>query len=168
MRLARILDDPDAARVGQREDRVHVGGLSVEMDGDDRPHAGRQRRLDRPGRDRVRARLDVHQDGTGARHRDRESSKGARARARHDLVAGPDAVGEERELKGPRAVADADGVGDPAVARELRFERLDLGAEDVVLAAEDPPHRLVDLAPERAVLCCRVEHRHAIGARAHQ
>ncbi len=78
VRLARVLEDGEAPLAGEGQDRAHVRGVAVEVDGDD----GLRARGDRPGgRLRVevqRARVHVHEDGPGARLQHGEAGEGGR------------------------------------------------------------------------------------------
>jgi hypothetical protein len=65
MGLGRVLDHAQAVAPGDREDRVEIGRLAVEMHRQDRPRARRDRRLDPAG-------IDVEGRGIGLdRHRRR-------------------------------------------------------------------------------------------------
>ncbi len=57
--LARVLDDDRPVAVGDRRDHVHVGDEAEQVDGRDRPCAGRDGSLDARGIDQVGVGLDV-------------------------------------------------------------------------------------------------------------
>ena len=80
-RLRGIFDDRHAApRRAVVEDRVHVGALPVEMDGDDRARARRDRRVDRGGIDVVGLGIDVDEPRRRARRDDRAGGREERER----------------------------------------------------------------------------------------
>src|SRR5664279_5068377 len=60
-RLRAILDDPKSAPLTERGDRVHVGGLTIQMHGDDRLAARGYGVLDARRVDRVISRIDIDQ-----------------------------------------------------------------------------------------------------------
>ena len=64
--LGGVLNHDQAATPGDVQDRVHLGALAVEVDGNDRLRARRNAALDLRGVDVVRVRQDVHEDGNGA------------------------------------------------------------------------------------------------------
>jgi hypothetical protein len=122
VRLRRVLDERRAVPAGERDEPVEVGGLAVEMDGDDG--------LDRPLREQRRGGVDVdrvvvadvHEQRRGAAPHDRLDGRGEREGDGEHRVAGADVERLQRELDRVRAVGDADDVRRAEVARELRLE----------------------------------------------
>jgi hypothetical protein len=55
-----------------------------------------------------------------------------------DQIAAADAAGAQSQLDRIGSVADTDGVGSPDESRESRLKGLDLSAEDVKAALENP------------------------------
>ena len=151
VRLAGVLDDGDALGPRQLEDRVEVERAPVEMDGDHRARARRDRALDQLGRDERGARIDVDEARRRARQRDRLGGRDERVRRHDHLVAAADAERAQRQHQGFGARGDADGVRRAAVPRELLLEGLDLGAERERRAARDPLDLAQQLVHERRV-----------------
>ena len=106
-------------RDGDALERVHVGGLAVEMHRQDRARARRDR-----GRGRVRIErqplgIDVGEHRPRAGHHDGERRVGRRERRRDHLVARADVERAQDQRDRVGAGADADGVRAPAGGREL-------------------------------------------------
>ena len=145
--LRAVLDHRQAVALGDLQDRRHVGGLPVEMDGHDRDGAGRNRRGNRRRRQRQSIGIDIREHRPCAGHHDRQRGVGRRERAGHDLVAGADVerAQDEGERVGAGRHADrrrrARGLG------ELPFEGLELGAENEPAAIEHPGDGRVDRRP---------------------
>jgi hypothetical protein len=76
-----------------------------------------------------------------------------------DLVAGADALGQQRQVQRAGAAVDADGVTSTAERGEVLLERGDRGAEDELGAVEHLEHRGIDLGLEGAVLRLEVDER---------
>ena len=160
VRLRRVFEDEEVAARGDFVDAADVGGLAVEVDGDDGARARRDGRFERGGVERERVGVYVGEDGDGARVEDGERGVGGGQRRGDDFVARAGAHragGEERERDGVRAVADARREARAAEARPLLFKRRDLGAEDVRAAAEHAPERFVRLRPDLFKLSPKVE-----------
>ena len=86
-RLGGILQHEQAVMPRDLVDRVHVGGLTVEMDRDDRTRLRRHGRLDLRRVDIVGVRLDVDEHRPGAGPPDRAGRGEERVRRRDHLVA---------------------------------------------------------------------------------
>ena len=120
-------------------------------DRDDRPRAGRHRRLDRGGSMRRCSASTSTSTGT-APIRDTASAVAMKVFAgRMTSSPGPDPDGAERQLERIGAVGDPDTVLDPDVLGVLLLERGDLGTTD-----ERGSRRLVDTGahPRRYSACC--------------
>ena len=94
----------------ERAQLVELAGIAVDVDGDDRPRAVGDRRLDRCGIEVERTPVDVREDGRRAlvdravRRRDEGVRRG------DDLVSGPDAGRDAEQVQPRRAARDGGGV----------------------------------------------------------
>ena len=147
MRLARVLEHGDSPLAREGEDRGHVRGVAVEVDGQD----GLRARGDRAGealRVEVQgAGVHVHEDGAGARLQHGEAGEGGRDRGGDHLVAGAHTERAQGERERVGAVPDRHRVPRAERLGQLALEGLPLGAQDEPAGVEDPRHRLVQLAP---------------------
>ena len=93
-----VLDDREAVPVGDGAKRFHVAHLAVEVDGQNRlcprGHGG----LDRGRIDIRRGAVDVRENRGRAAHDDGVDRADEGHRRRDDLVPGPDAGREKREM----------------------------------------------------------------------
>ena len=161
--FARILDHGEIVAARDLQDRVHVGWLSEDMDGEDGLHARAEcesSALQRLRVDGERIRVDVDEDGTGARV-EHAIGRGdeAERRGEHE-VAVADAGSDHAEVEAGGTTADADRVGGADVLADAALQEFQAGAEREgwrVKDAEDGltfGHRYVGLAhgdPHRLV-----------------
>ena len=129
-RLGGVLDHRDAGAVGDRHERIDVGGAAEEMNGDDRLRAPADLPLHVGRADEVGVGIDVGEDRHGA-----ETRHGAGRReegvARQDhLIAGLDVEGHQGEEEAVGAGGAADGVRHAQQPRQFGLEIGDVGAED--------------------------------------
>ena len=137
MRLGRVLHHAQSALARELEQRIHVGGLAVEVHGHDRARAVGDERA-RGGRvERERVALDVGEHGHGARVHDRLDRREERVRGRDHLVARADAAREQRREQRVGAVRDAEAVSRAAVGGELLLERHGVGPVEQLHPVED-------------------------------
>jgi hypothetical protein len=168
VRLGGVLEQLEAMPVGDRAQWRHVGGLAVEMDGDDRARARADRRFDARGVDVAGGLVGLHRYRRRAGLAHREPGRDEGVRRNDHLVAGADAPGAQHEVQRVEAVADADRVGDAAVRGELALEGVDLGAEDVAARSEDALARLAQRRRVRRVDAAEVEERQGDQCFAHR
>ena len=158
--LRAIFDDAQPPPPRQPGDRLHIGGLAVEMHRQHRGRATRRGRIQRPfergGVDRKPARLDIDQHRHGAGPLDRGDGRNRRVRDGKDQIAGADAAGPQRQLDRVGAAAGADRVPGPEPGRKRLFERCDLAAENVLPAFQHAGNRGVDLGLRFDVTGARV------------
>jgi hypothetical protein len=153
--LGAVLHDRDA----ELHQRVEVGRLAVEVDGQDRLRPRRQPPLHLRRIERIRHGIDVREDGPRPGALDPDDRRHAGVRSRDHLVAGLDARRKERDRDRIGARRDADGMGGPAGLRERGLEALDLRREDVGAALEDACDLRVELRAQRFRLAREVEER---------
>ena len=115
---------------GHGQDRVHVGGLAVEMHRDDRFRFRRDPLLHAGHVHVVRPGVDIGKDHPCARLRHRFGCGDEAVGRDDDFVAVSDSQAFERDEEGIGAVTDADAVPDPAKAGKGFLEVLDVGAAD--------------------------------------
>src|SRR5262249_20003026 len=158
-RLRGVLEQRHAQLAGQREQRVEVGGLPVQVHRQDRaqPRAARRRRARRPRIERTARGLDVGEHGSGAEPRDGACGGEEGEGGAEHLVAGPDAERLQGEQQRVGARAARDRVLRLAVGRELALERLDLLAEHEALALEDAIDGGAQLAADAGILRAQIE-----------
>jgi hypothetical protein len=77
-------------------------------------------------------------------------------------IAAADAGGSRGQLDRIRAVADTDGVGSADNSRESRLEGLDLSAEDIKAAIENPSDGGIDRGSLRDITGARISLRNLI------
>jgi hypothetical protein len=110
VRLARVLDDRQAVLGGDLGKRRHVGRLAEEMHRDDRARARGDLPLDAGRVDGVVDRVDVGEARRGAGV-ENAVCRSDKAEGRRDhLVAGADAVRQQRHVQRRRAGADGHGI----------------------------------------------------------
>ena len=127
--LGGVLEDHEAVGLGDGQDLVHRSGVAVQVDRHDGAGAGRDRLLDRGGRQRVGAQVDVGEDGGGPRDGDGVGGGGEGEGGHDHLVARPDPGGQQPQVEGRGPRVDGDGAGPRRHgARELLLEGGDLGA----------------------------------------
>ncbi len=156
-RLRGILQDGQPMTPGNLLDRAHLGGLPVEMDGDDRPGPRRDGRLDLRRVDVVSVGLDIHEHRTGARPPDGTGRGEEGERRRDHLVSRSDVQGHQRKQKRIGARRTANPMHGPTVLGDLGLEPGDLRPEDEHLALEDLTHNRLDLVADRLVLRLEIQ-----------
>ena len=133
--LARVLDDREPVTLGDRADRVHVGGIAPEVDGHDGARPSGDRRRQTRGIQGVLL-VDVHEDRAGTGRHDGAQGRDERVRRHEHLVARAHARGLERQHQGVGAGVHPDRV---THAHELGDALLELGqgGPERVVAARD-------------------------------
>ena len=161
--LGRVLDDLQAAKSRELQDRRHVGRLAEEVHWDDRPRPWRDGLLDPLGIDRegVGARIDRHRDRP---HRsDREECRDERVARHDDLVTGADAEGGQRERQCVEPTAHPNAVFRSAIVGEFLLEPLELLAQYELPAVDDSTIRGVQVPAVLVVVAAKgwnLVHRH--------
>ena len=124
--MAAVFDDRQVVRRGDLGDRIHVRRVPEPVHRHDGPGAWADLRPDiiRVNRDR----LPVHVGKNGYRAGQQHCVRGRLKRQRRDddLVAGPDAHGEQRRVLGRGPRAEGHGVPGVDVSGKLAFQALDL------------------------------------------
>jgi hypothetical protein len=157
VRLAGVLHQSDPAPAREVEQRIEVGGMAVEVHGQERPRARGERLLHGFGRHVERRGIEVGEHGPRARAQDAERGESGAERRGHDLVARAHAQRLERELDRLRAVGHAHGVFRPERLREFALEGLAFGSQHEPSRVEHAAHRLLDLAAHRGHVAAEVE-----------
>ena len=166
MGLRRVLEHGQAVARGDGQDGLHVGRVAVEVDRQDHLRARRDRGLERPRVHGEGGLVHVDEDRPRPVQQDRLAGGDEGVGDGDHLVAGPDAVGAQRDRQRVGAVRDADGVARPAESRELLLEEPALVAADEVGAGHDAGDAGVDLRLDPQVLGAQVDHRHVVVIRA--
>ena len=97
--FAEVLQD-QVRVLAQTAERLHVGALTEQVDGDDGPRAWGDRRLDLLGVDVPGVRVDVHEDGPGPGAADGPGGGEEREGRRDDLVPRADLEGGQGQEQG--------------------------------------------------------------------
>src|SRR5436309_9549094 len=139
--LGGVFDDGDAAVPSGGEDRVHLGGLAVQVGRHDRRGLARDDGGDLRGVHVVRRPIDVDEDRLRAAEQDRRRGREERQGRDHHLLARTDAVREQGDVEGRGAVRDGDRVLPVEVLGERLLECLDLRALGEHPGPEDLTHR---------------------------
>ena len=131
-RVRRVLDDLQMMAARDREQAVHVAGVTGEVHRQNRAHAAMlaafERLLD-PRRVEVEgARIDIDEYRPCPEVTDHFGRGREREGRGYNLVAGPDAKREQREMQRARAVRDRQRVTRADVGGEFFLEALGLGA----------------------------------------
>jgi len=155
--LRAVLDDRKAAAFRQRDDRLQLGALPVQVNGHDRARPRCQRLLEPARVERAGCELDVGEHRSRPARLDAGDRGHAGVRSRHDLVARADLerLEGDRDRVGPGG--DAHGEARSAVGGEGLLEALDLLAEDEPAASEYALQRRVELVAELRGLAGEVE-----------
>ena len=156
MRLRAVLDHLDVVAARDLQNRPQVGRLAIHMDGNDGPRPRGDGTLEERRIERVELRIDVHQDGRGARQLNGGHGRDGGVRHGDDFVAGTDAARRERDMERFGPASDADPMIDTDEARELPFERGGFASEDVPAVRQHLADGGVDLGAMREVLRERV------------
>jgi hypothetical protein len=122
VRLAGVLDDRYPMMVGNRLDRVHIGHLTVEMDGNNGLGSGCNLCLELSRIHRERHRLDIDEYRSCTCVADRRHGRDEGEWHRDDFVAGADARREKRQMQGTRSGIDGYRMFDVAIGCELLLE----------------------------------------------
>lgn len=157
VRLGGVVHDGQATLARELEQRVDVGTLSVEVDGNECARARTASTRRRRGVERPPDRIDVGEHRRRPGGDDRGDRGHAGVRGRDHLVTGPDARRAQGELERVGARADCDGLAGAAPRGELLLEGRDLGAADEHAPVEDAPIRGVELAAQLLGLPPQVE-----------
>ncbi len=143
-----------------RQDRGHVGGLAVQVHGQDDLGARGDGRLDQCVINVVRGLVRLDRNWHRTALADRQPSGDVGVRRNDDLVAWTDVHRPQHQMQGVESVRHADGVVGFAELGELGFECFNLGTKNIVAAAKDPLDRLVDSRLEFEVRRLKVEEWH--------
>ncbi len=170
MCLCRVFEQRHAGRCVA--DRGDVGGMAVDVHGEDDLRPLGDGGCHQPGIHGPRVVRDVDVHGHGATADDGFRRREERVRDGHDLVSGSYVERFERQFDGHRAVGERHRVLDAGEGRELLLERGGFGPADEVLAGEHAldasPHLRFDCRELRLEVDerdRRVRHRRALRPR---
>ena len=110
--LRGVFEDEESVACGDGVDRLHVCGLSVEVDREKGLRARRDQRGEARGVEVVGQRIGLAGNGAGADVGDGEPRGDVAVGGDDHFIPGADATGHEHELHGFEAVGDADAVSD--------------------------------------------------------
>ena len=157
VRLRRVFDHHQVVPARQSGDRVEIGGLAVQVNGDNGPRSRRNRRRDRCRVEVVRLGTGIDEHGPRTRGQDSQDGGDKRVRDRDDFVARSDIVRPQGELDGVEAAGDADGMPGADVRGVLGLEALDGGSQNEVSVLADLADGGLDGSRERGVLNAQID-----------
>src|SRR5437867_149076 len=108
MGVGGVFDDSQLVLLGDRHDRIHVGDLAGEMDGNDGAGATCDSGLDGARIDVEGFNVDVREDGDGVGFDDGGGGREKGVGRDDHLILGADSGGQQRYAQGNGAVDDAD------------------------------------------------------------
>jgi hypothetical protein len=167
VRLCGVVEHHEAVPPRQRQDRVEVHGVSVEMDREERPSPWADGVLDSVRRPPAGHRAGVDGHGDGAHVHDRQPGGDEGVGRHHDLVAGPHAERAEAQREGVQPVPDAHGRAGADEGCPPGLEGRELRTQQDPLAAQHPEGGLGELVLQFDVQCGEVEQRHLYGSPDH-
>ena len=152
MSLAGVFDHHQPVLVGKLSDGIHVGGVPVQMHGNNGFGAARDGSLDRLYVQRVRVWIDVHQYrcGPGMRYAERGGDE-AVGRS-DDLVARANVESPQRQLEGRCAGVHTDRIGRVTESGKLLLEQVHLAPQDEVCLLDYLRNRLINFRSDGPVL----------------
>ncbi len=165
--LGRILHHGDTVGACRRDERLHVGGLAVQVNRDEglEPPRGlragsspRQTHLHLMRIQIERVGLDICEDGPRPDVGD-GGRRGHKGQCRYDdeiLCGHPH--GAKSQVQGIGPGGHRHRPGDPQKTPQLFFQRRDVGTKDKMAALQDRVHRRIDLATDRRVLRLEIQH----------
>ena len=138
--------------LGQRQNRLHLGALAVEVDRQDGLGLLADPGLDARRVDVVGRRIDIDEYRL-LRQAGNRAGGGEESVGRGDhLVAGTDALGHEADRQRDRSRGDGDGMRRAAVLGQFRLALGDGRAKDALLRFKHGIHRLADFLADSGVL----------------
>ena len=138
-------------------DGIHVRRLTVEVYGQDRFGAWRNRRFNRGGIHRERARINIHQHRSRSSVEDRGNASYKSERYRDDFVARTDSSREQGKMQGACTGVQANTLRSAAVGREFLLEPRHLRAEHELATIQHTRDRGINLRLDALILCFQVE-----------
>lgn len=159
VRLAGVLDDRYPVVVSNRFDRVHIGHLTVEMDGNNGLGSGCNLCFELRRIHRERHRLDIDEYRSCTCVADRRYGCDEGKWHGDDFIAVAHACREKRQMQGTRPGVDGYRMFDVAIVREFLLEASDLLAQYVLPRGQDTEHGGVDFALDGLILCLEVQER---------
>ena len=163
MGLGGIFNQPNAAFMGEGNDRLHFNRLAIQMYDDNGPGPRRDGGCDRFDRYMEPPWRRLGGDRDRSHHSHAEPSGDEGMCGYDHLVARLDASGFERNRQRIKAVTNADRMGAISHRRERLLKGLNFAAKDKAARIQDPCDGCVQLGPHLGVGCPDIEKRHADG-----
>lgn len=130
VRLRGVFQDAKIVAGGDFEDRMHVRGAAVKMNGNDGARARSDGALEKPWIDVSGGRIDIDEDWASAAIRDGFRCGEEGIWRGDDFVAGLDAHGEQSEMQRGSSAAQGDAMGGPAEIGKFALESSDVRTFD--------------------------------------
>src|SRR5579872_3224943 len=157
VRLGCIFDHDQVVSARDLKNWIHIGGLPIQMHGQNHLRSRRNRRLDRRGIHRERAWIDVHQYRSRARVQHGSNAGYKREWNRDNFVAWADSRGQQREMQCARTRIEPDALGGAAIRGELLLEIRNFMSEDELAALENTANRGIDFGLDAAILRLQIK-----------
>ena len=162
-RVRRVLDDLQMMAARDREQAVHVASMPGEVHRQNRAHAAMLAAFERlfdPRRVEVEgAGIDIDEHRPRSEIAEHLGRGRERERRGDDLVAGPDAEREQRQMQRARAMRNRQRVARADIGREFFFEALGLGAGGDPSGAQAVEHLVLFRGTDRGAMKRDLSHR---------
>ena len=130
---------------GYSVDRVELGGLAIERNGDDRLGARGDRCIQQRGVKVVACGVDIDINDLGTKHRHGLGGGDIAEAGGNDFIPGTDPQCHQRDLQSIGAIGDGDGMGRPGKGRQPFLKLVHLGPEDILSVGKDTGNPSLDL-----------------------
>lgn len=160
--LGGILDHDQLVPVSDRIDLVHVSRLAVQTHRHNGLGTRRDRSLDLRGVDVAGIRLDVHEDGFGAKQHDHFRSGDKSKGGGDDFVTGLDAHGHQADQQGLGATGHGNAMLGAGISLELLLQLAHFRAHDVLAVLQHFVHALLDRVFKGTILGLEIDERNCV------
>ncbi len=151
-RLCCIFDDRNAVTPAQREQRVHLGALPVDVHRHDRLRARRDRARNLRHVEIVSMRIDIDEHRPRAEPRDTTPGRKKAERRRDDLAAGADVEGHHRKQQRIRTGSTTDRIFRVTILGNRAFQPAHFIAEHKALRLQHTFNCRAHFVSERGIL----------------
>ena len=152
MGLGRVFDNRNAMLPTELQNRIHIGRLTKEMDGDDRLRSARQCAGQRFGSHRISPFVDIDKDWFRTTVGDRFGCRHERTRHGDNLIAGANSAGQQRQPDRLRSAAQPNRVVAFAKGSESFLKIGDRGSASKNSAIDHVGDGAFEMTPERSVM----------------
>ena len=157
MGLRGVFDDNQSMPPRYFHNRIHVGRLTIEVNGQDRLGAWRNCRFNRSGIHRERARINIYQHRSRSGVDDCGDASYKCEWYRDDFVARTDSGREQREMQSACSGVQGNALRSAAVGCKFLFESRHFRAEHKLATVQHARNRGINLRLDALILCFQVE-----------